>query len=317
MEAREYRQLVSLERVLAYPLAFARCSVASERHPERNEDSLIVDRQQSMLAVFDGVGGSKAGEVASQLAAQVIRKGWKRAFRTMQPGRNVSHIFEKSDQYDLRPLLLSLVEEAHRSIRTSASQHTFAPSGQRAGTEDQATTVALAVFYRQPQAVEYTMLYLWVGDSRIYLLPQGGKLTCLTRDDSFLTQLVQNDMLTEADALRIDQADYASDLSETELAYFHRRNSITQALGDVYPLAIHIDQTTIRAGDRVLLSTDGIHDNLTDEQIENIMRDAPRTTVARLLVESAVRISRQEKVEMMRAKPDDMTALVITVLDVP
>jgi serine/threonine protein phosphatase PrpC len=310
MESREYRQLVALERSLAYPLTFVKHSIASDRHPGRNEDSLVVDRQQSLVAVFDGVGASKGGEIASQIAAQVIRKGWKRAFRTMQPGRNISHILEYGERHDLRSLLLSLVEDAHSSIRAAETQQ-----AERAGSEDQATTVALAIFHRQPQALAYTMVYLWVGDSRVYLLRKGQKLSCLTRDDSYLTKLVQDDILTEEDALRIDQAERASDLSEAELACFHKRNGITQALGGAHPVTVHLDQTTIMPGDRILLCTDGVHDNLTDNQIEDIMRTAPRTAMARLLVESAARGSRQEKADALRAKPDDITALVVTALD--
>jgi PPM family protein phosphatase len=315
VEAREYKRLVALEHALAYPLAIAQYSVASDRHPERNEDSLVVDRQQSLVAVFDGVGGSKAGEIASQIAALVIRKGWKRAFRAIQPRRNTPHILERGDLHNLRLQLVSLVEEAHVSIRSAGTQLTAPDSEQRVGTEDQATTVALVVFYRQPQASEYTMVYLWVGDSRVYLLRKGEELVCLTRDDSYLTQLVQDHILTEADALRIDQAERSSDLSEPELAYFHKRNSITQALGDIHPVTIHIDQTTIKPGDRILLCTDGIHDNLINTQIEDIMKNAARTSAARLLVELAARTSRQDKSEMIRAKPDDMTAIVIAALD--
>src|SRR2546430_12384395 len=41
----------------------ARHTVACERHPDRNEDCIIADEQSGLAAVFDGVGGSAAGEI--------------------------------------------------------------------------------------------------------------------------------------------------------------------------------------------------------------------------------------------------------------
>jgi protein phosphatase len=83
-------------------------------------------------------------------------------------------------------------------------------------------------------------------------------------------------------------------------------------LGGPFPPEIHIDQTLVSIGDRILLCTDGIHDNLTDLEIEAILRKAPRNAAARLLVESALLRSREERQTNIRAKPDDMTAIVLT-----
>src|SRR5215469_1757954 len=59
------------------PLTFARSSAASEEHPERNEDFIIVDAVRGLAAVFDGVGGIAGGEVASRIAGRTIRTEWK------------------------------------------------------------------------------------------------------------------------------------------------------------------------------------------------------------------------------------------------
>jgi hypothetical protein len=56
------------------PFTFASHSIAHEGHPERNEDTILVDRGRGLASVFDGVGGVSAGEIASQLAARVIRR---------------------------------------------------------------------------------------------------------------------------------------------------------------------------------------------------------------------------------------------------
>ncbi len=117
----------------------------------------------------------------------------------------------------------------------------------------------------------------------------------------------------EEDALRIDQATEANQLSDTEREIFNKRNGITQSLGHLTPknptLNIHTAQIVALPGDRILLCSDGIHDNLTDAEIEAILRREARTTVARHLVQHAIDRSREE---CLRAKKDDMSAIVIT-----
>src|SRR5215467_4240512 len=55
-------------------------SIACERHPQRNEDSFLIDPSCGMMAVFDGVGGSAAGEIASQTAEHATRLRWKQTW---------------------------------------------------------------------------------------------------------------------------------------------------------------------------------------------------------------------------------------------
>ncbi len=156
------------------------------------------------------------------------------------------------------------------------------------------------------------MVYAHVGDSRIYLLREQEPLKRLTNDDGLLAKLVENQIITDKDALRIDQAMRADQLSDIEFSYFRLRGGITQALGGPLPPTIHTQQIPVYPGDRILLCTDGIHDNLVDEEIEQIMREAPRTATARILVERSLQRSHQERSATVRAKPDDMSAIVLT-----
>ena len=170
----------------------------------------------------------------------------------------------------------------------------------------------MAMFCLEPETNVITMIYAHVGDSRVYLLHENEPLKRLTTDDGLLGRLVENEMVSEDDARRIDQAMHVDDLSDVEFSYFRLRGGITQALGGPLPPTIHLDEIPISVGDRVLLCTDGIHDNLTDLEIEEILRKAPRNAAARLLVEYALLRSREERQITIRAKPDDMTAIVLT-----
>jgi serine/threonine protein phosphatase PrpC len=283
------------------PLTFARYSVAHAYHPERNEDFIIADARTGLTAVFDGVG-STAGAVASRIASEVIHREWKKLLRDAS---SCQHI-------DLNAALQTLINKANDSLRPGEQRDSRAVhAGQ--GTD---TTVVLAVFCQSDKQENaqptYEMTYAHVGDSRIYLLPKGERLRRLTEDDGYFSLLLQDNLINQEDALRIDQAMYASDLTDLEQEYFDRRNGITQALGDVEPLAIHLGQVSLHPGDRVLLCSDGIHDNLLDSEIEDFLMNAARTTAARVLVNAAIRRSQEEDENLIRPKADDMSALVVT-----
>lgn len=285
------------------PFTYARRTIACERHPDRNEDSILIDELTGFAAVFDGVGGSAAGEIASQTAARAAHQSWKRVLAQYQKGRKTHITLEYCEQIDLCKILEDLILEADEQVRTDGAR--------RAGTDDLATTVAMSAFCRQPDGKSYTMVHAHVGDSRVYLFREQEGLKRLTNDDGLLAKLVENQIVDEKDALHIDQAMRANQLSDTELSYFKLRGGITQAVGGPLAPIIHTDQTIIYPGDRILLCTDGIHDNLIDEEIEDILHNSPRTATARILVERSLARS-HDRSSTIRAKPDDMSAIVMT-----
>ena len=286
------------------PFSYAYRSVANDRHPLRNEDSTLVDEQTGLVAVFDGVGGSAAAEIASQTAARATFEGWRRILTQHQRWRKVYTMLENCDQCDYCAILERLILDADEQVRIDGAQ--------RAGTDDLATTVAMAVFCKNPDVREYTMISAHVGDSRVYLLREQEKLQRITSDDGLLTKLVESQIVDEQHAYQIDQATQADQLSDMDYRYFRLRGGITQAIGGPIPPTVHVNKTTIYPGDRILLCTDGIHDNLTDEEIEDVLRNTPRPAFARRLVELSQQRSRQDYSLTIRAKPDDMSAIVVT-----
>ena len=287
------------------PFTFARYTVASERHGERNEDHILVDQSRGLAGVFDGVGGSISGEVASRMAAYVIRRGWKQVLLRTQG--HLSGILEGADPLDLCATLQHLLVEANEQICTKGWKRATR-GGVQIETGGPATTAVVATLCQQDGG-GYIMTYAHVGDSRIYLLRGDDPLAPLTRDDGYLSTLLRDHLIVEEDILRIDQTTEPEQLSEIELSYFEKRNGITQALGDSQTPTIHCDQIALEPADRILLCSDGIHDNLTNREMEAILRKGARTTVARDLVQQAIERSQQDT---LRAKADDMSAVVIT-----
>ena len=290
------------------PFIFARASSPHAQHPERNEDYILIDRTHGLVAVFDGVGGNTAGEVASRLAAQTMRKNWQRMLQQLQLTSGISSTIIQCGQTNLDTTMQQLLEDANQQLLIKGEQLSIALDSK----QQPETTVVMLILCQHEN--DYAMTYAHVGDSRLYLLRENEPLHRLTSDDGYLSILLKEQTISSADALRIDQATRTEDLDETEHSYFAKRNGITQSLGQHRPLDIHLGQTTLVSGDRILLCTDGIHDNLTDQEIAATLAQSGKTTVAKRLVQQAIERSHQHDDTTIRAKADDMSALVITVV---
>lgn len=111
---------------------------------------------------------------------------------------------------------------------------------------------------------------------------------------------------------RLSNAQTAAGLSPEERRAFRFRNLITQGLG-YESIEPHTTATEIQPGDRVLLTTDGIHDNLIQDEMEGTLKSsADVQQSADNMVEAAAQRS-AEKGD--RANPDDMTTLVVEVVE--
>jgi len=122
-----------------------------------------------------------------------------------------------------------------------------------------------------------------VGDSRTYRMA-GGVLEQVTVDHSEVAELVRDGVIPESEA-----------------ATHPRRNVVTRVLGgsasDVDP---DVWLLPVSPGDRMLLCTDGLTDELTDQRIEAELRAAPDPqTAADRLVRAAVRHGARDNVTVV------------------
>ena len=174
--------------------------------------------------------------------------------------------------------LVDAVQHANRSVYDHAVAH--------AETRGMGTTLtALAPVLLDG---ELQLAVVNVGDSRAYLL-RDGELTRLTEDHSLVEELVREGQLTPAEALVHPQ-----------------RSIITRALGiapdvdvDVFPVAPYHH-------DRILLCCDGLTNELADDEIASILRQAPDPDeAAATLVGEA----------NARGGSDNITVVVVDVVD--
>ena len=127
-----------------------------------------------------------------------------------------------------------------------------------------------------------------VGDSRAYLL-QRGELTQITEDHSLVEELVRDGKLTPAEAQVHPQ-----------------RSIITRALGMEPVIEVDSWEITPYAGDRILLCSDGLTNELSDERIASTLRQLADPQEAA-----------HELVRLARASggSDNITVVVVDVVD--
>ncbi|MGI9578609.1 MAG: protein phosphatase 2C domain-containing protein, partial [Microthrixaceae bacterium] len=155
--------------------------------------------------------------------------------------------------------LVRTVHLANRRISERASQD---PDLRGMGT-----TVCVVGLVRRDGADELAILN--VGDSRVYLRT-GGELVQLSEDHSLVESLVKDGQITEEEALGHPQ-----------------RNVLTRALGVEPVVAVDAWLLSPGAGDRLLLCSDGLTNELDEDRIAKVLGDAdtPEVTARRLTSE--------------------------------
>ncbi len=264
-------------------------SIASERHPEQNEDAVLSLPERGVFGVFDGMGGHAGGEIASQIA----RDGIARALESLPEGLPVAN---------MRIAIQEALFDANAEIRRQAEAN---PEWRGMGT-----TASVVKMWESPQG-ERKAVIGQMGDSRIYVLRAAGELEPVTIDN-----VRSGDSEAEVEIHREAQRFLSTVTSEDdfredyERAWFSNRNRV-EPLGakEIHPKMYVVD---IKPGDRLLLTSDGIHDNLTDAEIADLLKTGSGDA-ARELSRAAQERSRAGRSVNIRAKPDDMSAIVVDV----
>ncbi len=203
-------------------------------HPGRvrshNEDCCLADPGLGLWLVADGMGGHQGGEVASRVAVDYVHDRMRRGGGS----------------------LVEAVTEAHRILQLAARD--------RLGMPGMGSTI---VALRLEAGGAYELA--WVGDSRAYLW-HGGTLRQLTRDHSYVQELVDSGRISPRSALR-----------------HPKRHVITQALGAPDVDEPGIGRLSGQAPPRAefLLCSDGLTGELSDLEIGQVLR-APGSCQARV-----------------------------------
>lgn len=131
---------------------------------KNNQDAFTVAEEIGLMVVADGMGGHRAGEVASKVAVDTVRK--------VLIEENWSG---ESDEMQTLLKLGAAIEKANKAIRMTAERQ---PDMQGMGT-----TIVAVLFMLNRVFVAH------VGDSRLYRMREG-QIEQITRDHSLVQQLL-------------------------------------------------------------------------------------------------------------------------------
>ena len=156
------------------------CGVSEAgRVRKTNEDAFVADTDARLFAVADGMGGHSAGEVAARLAIEAVTAFMR---RPAEGSADAASDGDSSLSYHALRLRTALQFANRRVVSAAAGVP---------GYEGMGSTIVGLLLHESAMTVAH------VGDSRLYLVADGG-IEQLTRDDSWVeTLLAQNPALSD------------------------------------------------------------------------------------------------------------------------
>lgn len=188
--------------------------------------------QGTLVVVADGMGGANAGEIASNLALESV----KTVFSKENTASSI-----KSDDYS--GLLKQAIKVADDAINLKIDKDP--------DTSGMGTTIVICWIVNSIAHIA------WCGDSRCYSYNPISGLKLLTKDHSYVQDLVDNGIISEQEAFNHPDS-----------------NIITRGLGDIQPPAVpDIISWELSSEDFLLLCSDGLSGYCTNSQIERVLDD--------------------------------------------
>jgi protein phosphatase len=217
---------------------------------ENNEDSGFIGKH--FLLVADGMGGHAAGELASSTTVAIIAQ--------MDSNK------EKLDDLDKK--LIDIPNVITKELKNAISK-----DSSRAGM---GTTLTTAVVQGDSLKISH------VGDSRAYLI-RNKKIIRLTKDQTYIQSLIDNNEITESDAQTHPQ-----------------RSLLLQAIDGITESIPDITTTEIFENDKIVLCSDGLTNVVADEEILEIVNQFDYVGAVSALIEKALE----------NGGPDNITVVV-------
>ena len=221
------------------------------RKRKANEDSIYIDDEMRLFIVADGMGGHKAGEVASRVVVETIRDSMQR-FSRSRDGAEIPY-----SQKELSPEANQLVSSIHL-----ANQTVFQLSRTERAYDGMGSTVSAILIAGS------SIIAANVGDSPIYLF----------RDEEIQTLSTPHTYVAELAAL---------DPSAAEKLSEQYRHMITRGMGLKEDVVPDVKEISAQKGDRIVICSDGLSDKASPEDIRSAIDDMTPKSACKALVNMA------------------------------
>ena len=200
-----------------------------------NEDSGLERPDDRLWCVADGMGGYKAGEVASGMCVATV----KDVMSGQWPLVDAEQRDEVTGFRHATLMLRDALNTAHKAI--------YDVSNSQAQCEGMGTTAVAVLFFNNSASIAY------VGDSRLYRL-RGEHLEQITTDHSLVEEMVARGLYSREDALKNVNS-----------------NIVTRALGIEPSVEVDMIEDALEVGDVLMLCSDGLTDLVSDDIIRLTM----------------------------------------------
>jgi serine/threonine protein phosphatase PrpC len=297
----------------------------SPKHP--NEDTSILGKRNDFGGVFDGMGGEAVGEITSLEAAKTIKE-------------QITNLPGDISAEEAITKIKDALFEANQQIRRLVEIH---PEYKGTGC-----TASIAKVCESGRKIVIGQ----IGDSRIYRLregklerisPEDSHLEVLKnygfiRDDQDVTQFVSIEEVNSFCAKKMGETVNLDEMNQLKLLQYviegegqlkkarlaaenkpfdgkltvaDIRYVISKAI-DGSGIEPHVFSLDTKEGDQYIITSDGIHDNLFNQEISKIAQQyqgKPQEMSEALVKASHLRMSEDH----LRSKNDDATAVVISI----
>lgn len=190
------------------------CFLINSLVSQDDELKMQTKNENFIVAIADGVGSSKYGDIASKYLLDNLSKN----------SNILSH-----------QLILNIIKNTNSELLKQYKSN--------------ASTVFSIVYANSDIITIYH-----VGDTRVYKLTNQNNLVQLTNDHTYIQKLIDDGAITEP------------------MTFNHpKKNIILQSLGNKQDIHIDIYKNSFEKGERLLLTSDGIHDYIKESEIKNII----------------------------------------------
>ena len=209
---------------------------------DNNEDNLLVFPEQNVFAVFDGMGGHAAGEVASSIAATEVKEFFD--FTGKDEDATWPFKGDREKSYDENRTVTAIKLANARIIEQSEQD----------GAKKNMGTTAVMVHFCDRNGAGPRALVAHVGDSRVYLF-RDNALQRITIDHSLVEEYLRMGKITQEEAKN-----------------FPQKNIILRALGQQKVVDVEINAWEPKENDIFLLCSDGLSGMVSDEVMQAILQ---------------------------------------------